>query len=300
MSEPRTMAKTLPNQNSASPVTADAGELAEPVGHATSRWSRGRSVVECAPRVALFFALGVTSARSWAAPSQPVFASTALTVSDGGSGDYLGFSVARSADLTLVGAPGHAVGKNPDQGTVYSFAPGMSSWSASAESLIASDGALGDSFGFALAASADTVVVGAPGHQFGKNPYQGAAYVFVRSGLGWAQQGAPLQAVDGQAADAFGSSVAIDGDTILVGAPARDIDSKTDQGAAYVFVRADGQWAQQGGALTAANGRAGDTFGSGVALSGDTALASAPVHQVGINPYQGAAYVFVRRDAEWV
>ena len=68
------------------------------------------------------------------------------------------------------------------------------------------------------------------------NTDQGSAYVFVRSGTTWNQQ-QKLTASDGAADDQFGYSVAISGDTAVVGAPDDDIGAKSDQGSAYVFVR---------------------------------------------------------------
>lgn len=78
-------------------------------------------------------------------------------------------------------------------------------WIQQAE-LTASDGAAGDLFGFSVALSDGTIVVGAPHHMVGSNQYQGAAYVFVQSGGTWNQQ-AELTAADGAANDFFGWSV---------------------------------------------------------------------------------------------
>ena len=98
--------------------------------------------------------------------------------------------------------------------------------------LLASDGADGDLFGIAAAVSPDTAVVGAyldddTGSNFG------SAYVFVRSGTTWTQQ-AKLVASDGAVDDQFGFSVAVSGDTAVVGAPFDD-DSGSSSGSAYVF-----------------------------------------------------------------
>ncbi len=83
-----------------------------------------------------------------------------------------------------------------------------------------------------------------------------------------------LTASDGAAGDYFGSSVALSGDTALVGAAGDDVGVNTDQGSAYVFVRSGTTWTQQA-QLTASDGAAYDHFGSSVALSGDTALVGA-------------------------
>ena len=164
--------------------------------------------------------------------------------------------------------------------------------------LTASDGVGGDDFGFSVAISGDTVVVGAGAHQIGPNRLQGAAYVFTQpSNGGWqdATQTAELTASDGTANDEFGTSVAISGETIVVGAAYHEVGMNAGQGAAYVFTEpSTGGWqnATQTAELTASDGAANDEFGTSVAISGDTVVVGAPSHKVGTNYRQGAAYVF--------
>ena len=107
--------------------------------------------------------------------------------------------------------------------------------------LTGSDGAYGDYFGRAVALSGDTALVGAMGKYVGANPAQGAAYVYTRSGTTWTQQ-QELTAGDGTYNDAFGASVALSGDTALVGAFSKKVGSNSFQGAAYVFVRSGTTW----------------------------------------------------------
>ena len=102
-----------------------------------------------------------------------------------------------------------------------------------------------------------------------KNSSQGSAYVFVLSGTTWSQQ-AELTASDGAPGDEFGTSVAISGDTVVIGAE----NKNNGQGAAYVFVRNGTVWNQQQ-KLTASNGAFTDFFGWSVAVDGDTALVGA-------------------------
>src|SRR5262245_52455304 len=102
---------------------------------------------------------------------------------------------------------------------------------------------------------------------------------------------ANLFAGDGAADDEFGRSVAVSGDTLVVGATGDDIGANNNQGSAYVFVRSGGVWSFQQ-KLTANDGAAGDGFGRSVAISGDT---------VAISSFSGngAAYVFVRSGGVW-
>ncbi len=217
-----------------------------------------------------------------------------LTATPANAGAELGYSVAISGDIAVVGAPGDKVGANRSQGAAYVFVRSGATWTQQAR-LTAADGAEGDEFGTSVAISGDTVVVGASFATVGTNTYQGAAYVFVRSGATWTQQ-AKLTAGDGGGGDQFGTSVAISGDTAVVGAPGHG--GGASSGAAYVFVCDATSWSQQA-ELTVDDGSGNDQFGSAVAISGDTAVVGANLETVGSNPEQGAAYVFVRSGTTW-
>ena len=186
-----------------------------------------------------------------------------------------------------------------------------------------------DQFGTSVAISGDTVVVGAlyeSSNATGVNDLansgndlaygSGAAYVFVRNGTNWTQQ-AYLKASNPEADDGFGSSVAISGDTIVVGAPYEDGDASGDQndnsaedsGAAYVFVRNGNTWTQQA-FLKASNADTDDSFARSVSVSGDTIVIGAALESsnaTGVNGDQndnsaffaGAAYVFARAGTAW-
>jgi hypothetical protein len=110
-------------------------------------------------------------------------------------------------------------------------------------------------------------------------------------------QQAELTAGDGAANGILGTSVAVSGDTIVVGAQ----NQNSGRGAVYVFVRPASGWvnATQTAELTATDSATGDEFGASVAVSGNTIVAGAQNHTVGANTSQGAAYVFVRPDAGW-
>ena len=212
-----------------------------------------------------------------------------LTASDGAAGDLFGISVALSGDTALVGAYGDDVGANGDQGSAYVFTRSGTTWSLQ-QKLTASDGAAYDRFGNSVALSGDTALVGADWHNVGANPDQGSAYVFTRSGTTWSEQ-AHLTASDGAAYYFFGISVALSGDTALVGAYGDNVGANDNQGSAYVFTRSGTTWSLQQ-KLTASDGAAYDYFGNSVALSGDTALVGAVSDDVGANDSQGSAYFY--------
>ncbi len=204
-----------------------------------------------------------------------------LAAGDGALRDRFGFSVALGDNSAAIGAPGRHSGT----GAVYVFVPGGTTWRQQAE-LRAGDGAAGDQFGFSVALGGDIALVGAPDRKAGI----GAAYVFERQGATWRQQ-AELRAGDGAAGDQFGFSVALGGNTVLVGAPGKD----TGTGAAYVFERRGTSWFRQA-ELVAGDSLPGDELGTAVGLSGYTALVGAGAP---FNTHTGAAYVFERHGASW-
>jgi hypothetical protein len=214
-----------------------------------------------------------------------------LVAADGVGADYFGRSVALDGETALVGARRAAVGDNTDQGAAYVFTRSGASWSQQ-QKLAAADGADSDRFGHSVALDGETALVGA----YGDNSNQGAAYVFTLSGANWSQQ-QKLAADDGAVNEHFGRSVALNGETALVGAHLAYINGNSNQGAAYVFTRSGASWSQQQ-KLVAADGAATDLFGSSVALDGETALIGARA-DVGANGNQGAAYVFTRSGASW-
>src|SRR5262249_26694647 len=159
------------------------------------------------------------------------------------------------------------------------------------QQLIADDRTSEDLFGFSVAISGDTVVAGAPLDVNGANTSQGSAYVFTRIGEVWTKQ-QKLTPNDGAGGAHFGFSVALSGDTVVVGAVSDDIAANADQGSAYIFTRSGADWTQRE-KLIATDGAAKDNFGVSVALSGDTVAVGAVKDDVGANADQGSAYVFV-------
>ncbi len=176
-------------------------------------------------------------------------------------------------------------------------------WIQQAE-LTPSDGGDYDHFGWSVAISGSTIVVGAVCHPgtstdcaAGYSGGAGAAYVFAESGGTWSQQ-QELTASDGAPDDWFGNSVAVDGSTVVVGAPHHMVGSNANQGAAYVFMQSGTTWSQQA-ELTASDGAARDNFGISVAVNGSTAVVAALNHAGGSNASHGAAYVFVQSATTW-
>ena len=152
--------------------------------------------------------------------------------------------------------------------------------------LLADDGSENDVFGFSVAVDGTTAVIGAPYVGVSGVGAAGAAYVFVRTGSGWSQQ-QKLVASDPLALAEFGLSVAIDGETIAVGAP--HAGTALAPGAVYVFVRSGGSWTEQ----------VKLSVGPSVSVSGDTLVAgSRTCEEPGCGP-SSSAWVFVRSGTTW-
>ena len=143
-----------------------------------------------------------------------------------------------------------------------------------------------DQFGRSVAVNGDTALIGALTDP-DKAWFGGASYLFTRSGGVWIEQ-AKLISSDAADFDLFGISVALDGDTALIGA----------SGDAYVFVSNGGEWIEQA-KITASDSAEWDDFGVGVALEGDTALIGASRDEDN-GTGSGSAYVFTRSGEEWI
>jgi hypothetical protein len=283
-----------------------------------------------------------------------------LKASNAETGDLFGGPVSISGDTIVIGASGedsNAVGVDGDQnnndtrqsGAAYVFVRTNNSWNQQAY-LKASNTDSFDLFARAVSISGDTVVIGAPeedsssrgvngdqsnsvGSFINKDPISdlGAAYVFNRSGTTWAQQ-AYLKASNSNSNDAFGTSVSISGNTLVIGAPLENsstvgINGRSNtstglesSGAAYVFVRNNSTWSQQA-YVKASNTSNGDCFGQSVALFDNMLVIGAPrgaSADTGVNGNRGrnakyfcrgslqpsiattgAAYVFTHDGNNW-
>jgi hypothetical protein len=211
-----------------------------------------------------------------------------LTAADAAQEDYFGRSVALDDGTALIGAFRGDNGGDlwDDQGSAYVFVHSPDgSWSQQAK-LIAEDANSGDYFGYSVALDGDMGVIGAHFADLGDQYNVGAAYVFARQGEVWSQE-CKLTASDGAAWDIFGCSVAVDGDTALIGAEWDDNAGGIDAGSAYVFARTDGVWSAQA-KLIAADAQASGCLGWSMSMANDTVLLGA----YGQDSVPGAAYLF--------
>jgi FG-GAP repeat/IPT/TIG domain/Bacterial Ig-like domain (group 3) len=221
-----------------------------------------------------------------------------LNNGDGEESDKYGFSVALSGTTIVIGSPlvtnswGFSGGAG--EGLVQIWKNGA------LQAVMPTPGVSPGSYGSAIAISGDTAIVGNASDDTNFDWLTGSVYVFVRSGSVWVQQ-AKFNAPDDAPKNLFGASVAIDGDTALVGAPA----TSTTASAAYVFVRQGSTWTYQAKLDPAVN--PGPLYnlnyvnvGSAVAINGNTAIVTSPSTNIPVGKTTSSmATVYVRSGNAW-
>lgn len=218
-----------------------------------------------------------------------------LVASDGQPVDWFGNAVALSDSAIIVAAYGAHYNDQAMRGALYVFTQVDGVWTQT-QQLVASDGAVGDQLGFSIALSGSTLFASAPGARLNGDYAVGAVYVFTETGGTWGEA-QKFVTDDGMESDQLGSSIAVDGDTALIGA----IWHHSGQGVVYVLARSGDSWSQTqmlNAGDGAANGISGiglpstDNFGLSLALHGGTALVGATNIAVNGNDGQGVVYQF--------
>jgi hypothetical protein len=212
-----------------------------------------------------------------------------LTASNGGQGwfsDQFGHAVSIDGDTIVVGAPDQDLTVSMvETGQAYVYVRTGTTWVEETQ-LISSDPDPDEFFGTSVAVSGDTILAGTP-YEDGTFNEDGAVYVYVRTASDWCEQAVLSGSLVADGAH-FGQSVAIEGDTAVVGAPAE----ANSAGRAYVFGRNGGVWTERA-VLSAVGGTPGNLFGASVALDGERLVVGAP------GQGNGAAYVYRRFGSSW-
>lgn len=275
-----------------------------------------------------------------------------IKASNAEANDVFGSAVAIDGDTIVVGAyfedsnqttitnglTSSSDNSASSTGAVYVYKRTADTWAQEAY-LKAPNADTGDQLGYSVAISGDTIVASAFGEDSNQTTItngatasadntagqSGAAYVYKRTGVNWAQQ-AYLKASNAEANDQYGITVAVSGDTVVVGANAEDSNQTTitngatssadntlgQSGAAYVYKRTGTTWLQEA-YLKAPNAGSSDNFGVSVAIDGDTiavgALTESSNQTTVTNgatasadnsaPGAGAVYVFKRTGTTW-
>ncbi len=195
----------------------------------------------------------------------------------------------------MIGAPGKGI-TGVNQGAAYIFSRTGTSWKETIR-LKANDGQANDQFGTSVSISDRLVAVGSPGNDnFGID--QGAGYVYeFREGIGWGQV-AKLLSNDGNANHNLGTAIAINGRTVIAGAPGVPGAMGVAQGAAYAFNDQGGNSWQQTTKMIPSDGSSNNRFGTAVAIAGRNAVIGSPGSLVNGNAL-GAIYSFQRVGRIW-
>jgi hypothetical protein len=215
-----------------------------------------------------------------------------LTASDG----TIFNSVAIYENTIVAGAASDTVDGNSQQGSAYVFVEGKNGWTDGNETarLTSSDGSTDNNFGFSVAISVKTIVVGAT---YAGNAQQGEAYEFTEPADGWASstETAVLTASDGQLEDQFGTSVSVNGVFAAVGT--HPVSSQRP-GKAYVYHETQGGWQNmtQTAKLTDADGNVQEFGAPVVLIAGTLVVGSSSGGVEGPNNYVA---VYVEPESGW-
>jgi hypothetical protein len=266
--------------------------------------------------------------------------------------DGFGYSVKMHADTLLVSTQGEDSNQvtitngttasldnsKISSGAAYVYKRTGTTWAQEAF-IKAANADTSDIFGIASSFHRDTVAIGAPNESSNQTTITngttastdntkanaGAVYIYKRTGVTWAQE-AYIKPSNANNTQAFGGSVGIDGDTLVVdaynensnqttitnGATASADVSATAAGAVYIFGRSGATWTQKA-YIKAFNNTAGNNFGKNVAISGNTIVVGALNESSSLTTItngaaptvdtlaatSGAAYVYVRNGATW-
>jgi len=214
-----------------------------------------------------------------------------LGPSDGYSLDNFGAAVAVQENWAIIGAP-KVNASGVDSGAAYVFNWDGAQW-VEVQKLTASDAAVNDAFGQAVAISGNRALIGAPNNDdVGSN--SGSAYVFAWNGSAWVEKQKLIAANEGAA---LGTSVAIDGDVALLGAPGANNAFLPNSGAVFVFQKSGQTWSQIQ-KLKASVPVVASRFGACLALDGDF-LAIGAHDDDSSGEEIGSAYAFKLNGGDW-
>ena len=220
-----------------------------------------------------------------------------VTASDAAARDDFGRSVSIDGGWLFVGAGYDDHGGMSDAGSAYVFRRSGGTWSET-QKLTASNATADALFGRAVAVDGEWAVVGASKEPHDGSDGEGAAYVFRRSGGNWSEH-QRLVASDASERDLYGQALAIDGETIVVGAYKDWYDGGNEAGTTYVYELRDGSW-EETQILNASDASGTAQFGASVALDGEWLAIGAQLDTYGGTVRPGSVFVFRRGSDGWI
>jgi hypothetical protein len=216
-----------------------------------------------------------------------------ILADDGKAGDSFGYGVAIDGTTLLVGAFKADIDGVTDAGAAYVYVFGEEGWRQQAK-LVAQPAFAEDTLGGKVALNNNVAMLGVS-RRDDKGKDSGAVISFERESNAW-KQNQIFTAPDAKPGDAFGQSIALTENFLVIGAPRSDALGN-DAGAAYIYNRENGSWRYQT-KITARDGAAGDLFGISVAADGNTILVGADLHDEKAEN-AGAVYVYVLEKNKW-
>ena len=230
------------------------------------------------------------------------------------AGDHFGSSLAADGDRLVVGTPNQAGNSGSNTGSIYIYEKDSDgNWilEQRINDLVARSHfdylSANDNFGQTVAISGDWLAVGAPGDDGYSGSNTGAVYIFKRDAIGWVidqiiyDEGVGFTTLE--SADKFGSSLAISGDRLVIGAPGDDGHSGSDTGAVYIYKRTSRSWILERTIVDGSTGfnalESEDEFGSSLALDGRWLAVGAPGADGATRDDTGAVYIFKKTRSIW-
>lgn len=214
-----------------------------------------------------------------------------LTGSVSEENTFFGIDVAIDGDTAVIGAYNERVGPYRS-GAVYVYVWNGSSWGLQ-QKLFPHVSSSTEDFGYSVAISGDTIIVGAPDYSENASiGLCGRVYIFQRNGTTWTEQ-QRVVASDRQSLDWYGRDVSISGDTAIVGSRSHPVNFTTP-GAAYFLQRTGSVWTEV--QKVTHGGNTNDLFGYSVAVDGDTAAVGFPRYAGNT----GGVCVYDRNGGAWV
>jgi hypothetical protein len=227
----------------------------------------------------------VRPAGGWKAATQ---ANATLNVPFNASSSAIPLAI--SGDTIVAGVPGNFFG----EGDLYVYVKPATGWSGlinPTATLIVSNESTTNSLGYTVAISGNTIIASAG--ILGQ--YRGEVFVFVEPASGWTDMTETAKLLEPPNGIAFGLSLSISGNEVVVGAPYATVGFNQLQGAAYVYLKPQGGWrttSKFNAEISASDGASNDLFGTSVGIGGGNVFAGSPYATVGSSAFQGAAYVF--------
>jgi len=211
---------------------------------------------------------------------------------DGAVNDQYGYTISLDGDLAFIGTP-FDDDNGFESGSVYIYTRIAGLWTVE-KKITAYDGEPGDQFGWSVALSAGSALIGA---RFDDDEAfnSGSAYLYNRTAQTWHMK-QKFTASDAAVNDQFGWTVALDDQTAVIGARFND-DMGINSGSAYVYTLIDKVWGQHQ-KLTASDGEPGNQYSWAIALNGDKLIIGAPFDNYD-EALSGSCYVYSRSDNGW-